>query len=105
MVPEAGLEPARLAPHAPQTCVAATSTTPAGLTPLRREIQRFHGTGTVRCSCQGTRRILQAPTARPPLERPIASTPPERHADGLRIRDRRVLASPRRPRRARLPVR
>ena len=29
MVPEAGFEPARISPHAPQTCVSASSTTPA----------------------------------------------------------------------------
>jgi hypothetical protein len=29
LVPEAGLEPAWVAPHAPQTCVSASSTTPA----------------------------------------------------------------------------
>jgi hypothetical protein len=29
LVPEAGLEPARISPHAPQTCVSANSTTPA----------------------------------------------------------------------------
>lgn len=29
LVPEAGLEPARVSPHAPQTCVSASSTTPA----------------------------------------------------------------------------
>ena len=28
-MPEAGLEPARISPHAPQTCVSANSTTPA----------------------------------------------------------------------------
>ena len=30
VVPEAGLEPAWISPHAPQTCVSANSTTPAG---------------------------------------------------------------------------
>jgi hypothetical protein len=30
LVPEAGLEPAWISPHAPQTCVSANSTTPAG---------------------------------------------------------------------------
>src|SRR5258708_33364557 len=29
LVPEAGLEPAWVSPHAPQTCVSANSTTPA----------------------------------------------------------------------------
>ena len=29
LVPEAGFEPARISPHAPQTCVSANSTTPA----------------------------------------------------------------------------
>ena len=29
LVPEAGFEPARISPHAPQTCVSASSTTPA----------------------------------------------------------------------------
>ena len=38
LVPKAGLEPARLAPHAPQTCVSA-------IPPLRlsRDVQKAHG--------------------------------------------------------------
>ncbi len=52
-MPEAGFEPARISPHAPQTCVSASSTTPAQGGTNEQTIV-FAGPGTVNAHCPNT---------------------------------------------------
>ena len=52
-MPEAGFEPARISPHAPQTCVSASSTTPARGGPSNSS---YLSLGAVNATCQRGRR-------------------------------------------------
>ena len=63
LVPEAGLEPARISPHAPQTCVSANSTTPARgrRTSYEPPILCGHLAGCQRTAARERRPIPNAP--------------------------------------------
>jgi hypothetical protein len=73
LVPKAGLEPARLAPHAPQTCVSAisplrhlagASKTPATAFSRRSNPQRTQSTPRAFARCGLVARLFEAPATR-----------------------------------------
>jgi hypothetical protein len=55
MVPKAGLEPARISPHAPQTCASTNSATWAGFKERLLRLVRSRCCGCSRCRCSRRR--------------------------------------------------